>query len=258
MSIGKQKDPQNDRRWQWLTDQHGRRWGCTIELTTGEPTGPIDMYRDGNVHEAPIMPPQKFLSTNSKKHHGELRIDYPAWKSSLERAHEDYNRRVLGIAQQMYKDKAVQAIEEGEPALFGLAGLPPEPIGPVEVAEAGDPWMLGLSDERPDWADAPNRPDWVDMFFRKQPKPQAKRPASLAFLDYKKDSQGQQDENNPGRVAETKAPASAESYPLFVKSAGRGISLWKLSNGEEFTGKKDEARAAEAALAGVHESWSDA
>lgn len=251
MSIGKQKDSQDDRRWQWLTDQHGRTWGCTIELATGEPTGPLDLYLDGKVYQAPVMPPARFLKTNSKREHGRLKIDYKGWKDMLERAHEEYDRRVLGIAQTMYKDGAARAIKEREPALFAIAGLPPEPVGPIEVAEAGDPWMLGLTEQRPDWADAPNRPEWVDMFFRVQPKVARKRPASLAFLDYKKDT------DSPGRVDETQAPVSTESYPLYVKSAGRGTGLWQLSNGENVKGTKDEAQAAEAGL-DVHESWGDA
>jgi hypothetical protein len=37
---------------------------------------------------------------------------------------------------------------------------------------------------------------------------------------------------------------------------GRGNSLWTLSNGSEFTGKKAEAQSAEAALS-THASWGE-
>lgn len=247
MSLFKQKDSQNERRWQWLTDQHGRAWGCTIELSTGDPTGPIDLYneKNGRPMRAPVMPPVKFLKVDSKKAHGELHVDYRGWKAEIQRAWSEYNRRMLGYATQMYKDDAAQKVDDPPPALLAAVGLPPQKIEPVEAAEYGDPWALGLTDVRPDWADLFMAPEHTIV-------KRAERKGRPAFLDYKKEA-----EDNPGRADETQAPATAESYPLFVKSAGRGVSAWKLSDGSEFIGKKEDAIGAEAAV-DPHPSWSDA
>ena len=101
--------------------------------------------------------------------------------------------------------------------------------------------MLGLTEDRPTWADAPNRPGWVDALFHERAAQKARKlPDELAFMN-----------EAPGRADEAKA----QGHPLFVKSAGRGASLWKLSDGSEFKGTKDEATEAEASLSNVHETW---
>jgi hypothetical protein len=249
----KQKDPQDDRRWQWYTDQHGRQWGATIELATGDPVGTIDLYRDGKPTEAPVMPPPQFIKANSKQNYGKLEIDYTGWKSAKRQAHEDYERRVLGIAQQMYKDGALRAIKEREPALYALAGIPPEPIEPILAAEAGDPWALGLSDVRPAWADK----------YLPTERPVRRSPTGedLSFMNAAPQAPAvQQAPINPAPSAE--ADKTSRAYPVYAKAAGRGQSVWTLSNGSTVVGKREDAEKAEAALklpesksVGVHESW---
>ena len=228
----REKDSQDDRRWQWLTDQHGRTWGCTIELATGDPVGPIDLYDapSGKVVRAPVMPPAPFLRVDSKRAHGLLKIDYTGWKASRRQAWDDYRRRMLGIAQQMYKEDAAQKVEDPPPALVSLVGIPPERVEPIEAAEYGDEWALGLSDVRPDWADVYIPPEHTIVKRAERAKG---RPA---FLDYQK----------PGKQ-EAKAD---EEYPVMY-----GPGRWRLSDGSTMQGKKTDALAAEAELGETHPSW---
>lgn len=229
----KPKDTQEDRRYQRLHDQHGRLWGCVIELKTGDPSGPIDLLEP---RKAPIMPPPAHMKVDSQRDYGVLTIDYQGWRAERERAWDQYNQRLTLVAQDMYADDVVASkIEDPPPALIARVGLPPERIEPVLAAEAGDEWVLGLTTERPDWA---------DLFFppERQPTPTS-RTSELAFLDFKKQDK---QEGKEGPTSE---------FPAYVKGAGRGAALWTLSDGSEFKGTKDEARAAETALTGAHPSW---
>ena len=231
MSLYAPKDSQEDRRYQRLKDQHGRTWGCVIELSTGDPTGPIDLLEPKS---APVLPAPRYMKVNSKTHYGELRIDYTGWKAMQRAAWEAYDKRMLAVANEMYGDAAPEKMEQKPPALIAAVGVPPEPMERILAAEAGDPWALGLTAVRPDWADRFFPPD--------RPKVTASnRPAELAFLDYKK----------PG-TPETEKPADTE-YPTMY-APGR----WRLSDGTTMQGKKAEAVAAEAALKAPHPSWGDA
>ena len=265
MSVfGKERDQQEERTYQVYLDQHGREWGAVIELAkrSNEPVGPIDPR-----FRAPFMPPQKYVTTDAKKRHGRILIDYERWVEDLRAAHEAYRMALHDCAVAMYGDQAAAKVENPTPAMLHAVGKQPEPVGPVLLAQRGDRWILGLTNELPAWATADSRPAWVDDLVRPKPKkrtqnaPEGDLPAELAFL---KDVEPRAtNETRPGQSdAETNGEARG-GYPAYVRSAGRGTSVWKLSDGSEFTGKKDAAIEAEADLlpasqsvgTDMHASW---
>jgi hypothetical protein len=229
MSIFKNTDVQDKRRWQELKDQHGRTWGCVIELKTGDPTGPIEMREP---RKAPLRVPPQFLRVDSRKNFGAITIDYHGWKGMLSRAWERWRGELLQAARKMYGDSAAEKVENPPPALVAEVGVSPEPLEPVLAAEHGDPWVLGLSDVRPPWA---------NLFFPVRPKrAEGALPDELAFLNH-----GKQPEEEP------EAEPDVE-YPVMY-APGR----WRLSNGTTVQGKKVDAQKAENALLATHESWAD-
>ena len=266
MSIfGKERDQQEERTYQRYLDQHGREWGAVIELakTSNEPVGPIDPQ-----FKAPWLPDQKYLKTNSKKHHGRLHIDYERMAADRRQALDAFDKTMFEAATLMYGDQAAAHVENPTPALLLAVGQPPQPVGPVLLAQRGDPWILGLTTELPAWATAPNRPAWVDALVAPKPKAQRKAeadgelPPELEFL--KEMTPRTSDSRGQSSVTQGEADGG---YPAYVRAAGRGIGVWKLSSGAEFKGSKADAVEAEAEIQGlaesvsagtpVHASWSE-
>lgn len=240
--FGKPPDVQDKRRFQKLLDQHGREWGATIELKTGDPTGLIDPR-----FKAPLYPPPRFLKVDSRKEYGRVEIDYDGWIGMLRRAWEHYNTELLQAARAMYGDAAAQKVEERPlpPALLAHVGPAPEFVEPVLAAKAGDPWILGLSNVRPKWA---------DRFMPVKAK-RSQASDELAFM--RAEAPQEVPETAGGRVAST---ASAEGYPVMY-APGR----WRLSDGSTVQGKKADAVKAQDALSEpavpvgtIHSSWSGA
>jgi hypothetical protein len=229
-TLGKPKDVQDKYRFQVLRDQHGREWGTTIELSTGDPTGPMDPR-----FKAPLYPPQRFVKVDSRKDYGRANIDYAGWAGAIRQARDHWRKELLDHATAMYGDAAAQKMDETPlpAALAAKVGRPPEPLEPILAAEHGDKWVLGLTTDRPGWA---------DLFFPKATKKRADDlPAELAFLKH-------------GQPQEATTDTSPESYPVMY-APGR----WRLSDGSTVRGKKVDALKAQEALAvpsgAVHASW---
>lgn len=240
MSLYKPKDTQKDRRYTKLKDQHGRTWGCVIELKTGDPSGPIDLLEPNG---APLMPPPRFMKVNSQKAYGELFVDYDGWIGHQRHAIEAHRKRMMGIATQQYGDSAAEKIDNPPPALLHFAGPSPEPVEPILAAKAGDPWVLGFTDVRPKWA---------DKYMPAKAKAKAYSD-DLAFMREDADESA----NDQGAPTST----ASEGYPVMY-APGR----WRLSDGSTMQGKKADALEAENAVKlatsvsvgsapGVHETW---
>lgn len=244
MSLYKPKDTQKDRRYTKLRDQHGRTWGCVIELKSGDPSGPIDLL---DPKGAPLMPPPRFMKVNSQKNYGELFIDYDPWIAHQRQVIAAHDKRMMGIATQQYGDAAAEKIASPPPALLHFAGPAPEPVEPILAAKAGDPWVLGFSDVRPKWA---------DKYMPVKPKAKAYSD-DLAFMR-------EEEPTDSANGQEANQTESSGGYPVMY-APGR----WRLSDGSTVQGKKADALKREGALtstlatsvsagsnAGVHQSWS--
>src|SRR5690349_11061625 len=132
----------NDRRPQFMNDQHGRRWFADIEKRSGYPTGAIRPRFD-----APWYPEQSALKVDPDRPM-ELRIDYDALLAERLEAHREFHQRA--VEESASRRWPVPA--EGETyskELQLIVGKPPAPVEPIVAAMQENSWILGFS-RRPD------------------------------------------------------------------------------------------------------------
>lgn len=174
----------DDRRYAQWFDQHGRPWGGSIEIKTGDPCGGITPEGDWS-GRAPLVPPAKYLAT-VKGQPWALRIDYDGWIAELTEAHQEHQHRLLILMQSKdiaTRDKWNQTGElPVDVALY--AGAPPPAMEQVKAAKAGHPWVLGR--------EGATRPDWANRVF--PPKQTAKD--DLAFMADDPQMKGWKQEDN--------------------------------------------------------------
>lgn len=149
------KDQAQRRRAQETQDQHGRRWGGTIEIETGVfigPVVPVGWSAPVLTSGVPLLPPLQYLRFTATRI-GEFAIDYASWRADAQHAEHQWQERLSQHARAMYGDSAAQALEHPSPALLELVG--PKPVIPVEMIDAciaENRYALGLTDKMPDWA----------------------------------------------------------------------------------------------------------
>jgi hypothetical protein len=149
MIANKEPHPQEKaRRYAKWPDQHGRMWGGYVEKATNHPCSTI--YPEG--WSAPWLPPAKYVVVSGGEDEAPtLRVDYDGFIAELIRAHKDWEDacRAVGVARHH------EEYDPNNPSDFVLNTVGPKPpaIEPVVMAKNGDPWMLGLSDKKPAWAE---------------------------------------------------------------------------------------------------------
>lgn len=134
------------RRFQWYTDQHGRRWGATIDNTTGDPIGPVQLGNEwcrGGAARVPV--PAKYLKTDPKNAAGQLTIDYPTWVADLREAANDYRQEIIRAGIDLEGDKFDPDAPLGAKVRLRV-GLAPLAVEVALAMQQGNPWMLGLTD----------------------------------------------------------------------------------------------------------------
>lgn len=129
----------NQRRYQEMTDDHGRKWGANIEIKTGDPTGLISP-----MFSAPLIPPQHYLRTVPKKPWA-IKIDYEAWLTDTRDAHRAYMQRAL--QESAARQWPVPEPGEYSAALTSIIGTPPHPLEPIIAAMQGNAYVLGLTNK---------------------------------------------------------------------------------------------------------------
>lgn len=139
----------DNRRFTRLRDQHGRMWEGIMDIKNGGIVGPL---RPVNV-DPPLIPPTKYFRFPALQD-GTFRIDYQAWISDREEGKRMYERRKIKYTQKMYGESAGEVLQKEQlPAeLLRIVGTEPDPVEPVLAASAGNKWILGLSDRKPEWA----------------------------------------------------------------------------------------------------------
>lgn len=144
----------DERSYRVFRDQHGRRWGADTEDSTGGPCGPLALLaKDPLVCAPPIMPPQAYIRVTDVAA-GELEINYDRWLESLDEALQDYEVFAFQQAEQLYKDQAAAMLQDMPPQLRLRIGRDrPMDRRVVLAMKAGNAWILGLSTDRPAWAD---------------------------------------------------------------------------------------------------------
>ena len=134
------------RRWQEYTDDHGRKWGATIEIRTGYPTG-------GQIAPqfvAPWLPSFEFVRCYPA-HMGKpwaVEIRYAEGLATRQTALEEWNTNLLLIGQKAHGE----AFNPEQPTAFVLKelGPKPEPAEFWQAAMEGNGYLLGLRPYNPD------------------------------------------------------------------------------------------------------------
>lgn len=141
----------DSRRFSRFRDQHGRLWQGVIELSTGHPTGALTPAG----WRAPLIPPQKYFKF-PRLSDGTFTINYKQWIADREESKRTFERRKVKAAKTLYGEQAGQMLKKMPAELVAAVGTEPEEVEPVLAASAGNKWVLGLS---------PNKPKWANKFF---------------------------------------------------------------------------------------------
>ncbi len=146
--TGKDRSQATKRRYQFYTDQHGRRWGAVIEKSSGYPCSLLEPQS----WRAPLLAEPKYMSIDAEEN--EVFIDYKTWIADDQQAQNDWNKLLREQAIKLYGQGAVTAaLLDPQPELLDIVGpRPTEMKGPLEAAMSGNKWILGLSDMKPEWA----------------------------------------------------------------------------------------------------------
>jgi hypothetical protein len=143
----KEKHPQvAQRRWQVFFDQHNRKWGAPIDIRNGSPAAPLQP-----LFKAPWVPPQHILKTGKDPERvQDLVIDYPTLLAERDAALEEWTKHMMKIGDAMHGEQFDP--QKPSPSVLRRAGTKPESPQIVLAAIAADPWILGFTEEMPEWA----------------------------------------------------------------------------------------------------------
>lgn len=130
-------------------DQHGRLWFAMLDTTCNDTIGHLQPQ-----FTAPWLPDTKseYVRVVHDPDTGvsTVKINYAQIKGDLRYAWQEWIKHRDLIGREVQKD--AYNPEKPTPYILQMAGPSPKPIEPVIAAEAGDPWVLGFSDEMPPWA----------------------------------------------------------------------------------------------------------
>ena len=139
-----QPDKRRFSRWR---DQHGREWEGVVDITNGFPIGPLKLTGK----EPPLIPEQQYFIF-PLLHDGTFTINYRQWIQDREKAKKVHESRRIKYARKMYGEQAGIMLKKNPPELQHAVGDEPEAVEPVLAASSGNKWVLGLSDQKPEWA----------------------------------------------------------------------------------------------------------
>jgi hypothetical protein len=128
-------------------DQFGRKWGMSIEIRTGEPTGAV-LPAWGAVGD-PLRTPMHLVKMvkdeNGQAELGRCTVDFPAWIAEIEHAEKQWYDRLYENALAKNLELTDLATLETHKILLGLTGPKPWPSSDVlRQAVAGDRKLLGF------------------------------------------------------------------------------------------------------------------
>jgi len=184
LAIKQNDHPQvKDRRFRIFTDPHGRKWEAQISKQTDKPVEPLKPRG----WRAPVkggLPPHRYIRvSNDPESPTLLAIDYEGIIGEYRRLDDEWLQRLLREGRRLYKSEFNP--EEPGDEVLDLVGPRPFPWQYWRACQdekaTGHDWALGLSDERPDWADDYfARPSDGAAFLYKQaaPAPKARKSAA--------------------------------------------------------------------------------
>lgn len=122
-----------------MTDQHGRLWESTLDVTSMGTCAPINP-RGWN---APLSVPMNYVRHQGKKDVTRVIIDYDRWIEDLKEAHLAYEALIQHLAQEVAPNAVLELIERPTPSFLRLVGPMPMPVELVIAAKQGNGWVLG-------------------------------------------------------------------------------------------------------------------
>lgn len=224
------------RTYRKFRDQHGRRWGADVENKTQAPCGPLALLAvPPLVCAPPVMPPSKYIRVSDAAG-AELRIDYARWLEDLDVAWEEFELFATEQATDLYKDQAAEALKNPPAALARRIGRDRPLRREVVLAmREGNDWVLGLSTERPNWAD--------------KVLPKAEAVDELAFL---------REEEKPDPLAEYRAlQARVAELGLEVEGTGKNGAIRKSDLQAAIAEAESETEQPAGVGGGVDPSWQE-
>lgn len=129
-----------------MQDEFGRTWETTIDFIANGPCAPINPK-----FKSPLDYPQKYLKFQGKIPHI-LKIDWDTWIADLEVGHRDWDTRLYDDAIMLFGQAGLKMYTDKAPELLRHTGPKPQPVELVKAAKAGNKFILGLSDQMPEWA----------------------------------------------------------------------------------------------------------
>jgi hypothetical protein len=134
-------DQSHSRRYTKMRDQHGRLWGCEIDIRTGTPVGhgprPVGW-------KAPWLPSQEWFRYNPRGDNPNLfRIDYDSMVADRVAAHDAYDAAFTQYAVAHGWDPN-DSSKRG--VIESVVGKRPLPIEVIKAAMQGNKYVLGLTD----------------------------------------------------------------------------------------------------------------
>lgn len=144
--MRKEKSQAGSRISAIVRDQHGRRYGVSIEKETMHITGPLQP-----LFQAPWLPDFKYFKPVPEEP-TRVWIDYGQAEQDVYASQAEYRARTRQAALQMYKSEAPRMLKDPPPELLQIVGPPPSPVEPIQAAMAGNKWILGFSKAMPAWA----------------------------------------------------------------------------------------------------------
>jgi hypothetical protein len=137
---------ETNRTTRTFRDQHGRPWGGIIEQKTGHWVQPLAPKFD-----APYTVPSKYVLP-APGDGSEVILDYPQLLRDLQVAWQKFEERQLAIAQSEYRDDPIKALKNPTKWLLDAIGMSPTQVNVVRACAAGNKWILGFTEKKPEWA----------------------------------------------------------------------------------------------------------
>lgn len=138
-----------DRKYVYIKDQHGRKFGAWTENKTGDPCGPVMPS-----FQAPLNIDPKYMRLSKDEwNHTAVTIDYDAWIHDFRAIDAEHMKRVQNMMAERHQAKYIATMEPDDDIKFRVGRRPSiqgnivsGTVVPLVAAKAGNPWILGITD----------------------------------------------------------------------------------------------------------------
>ncbi len=137
------------RRYQYMPDNHGRKFGAWIDNVSNDPCGPIEPS-----FVSPLHPnPKYMLLVRDEWNHPAIRHDYQNWIADFQQMDMEYMREANRQMSERHQLKYTSDMEIDDDIKFRMGRRPSiqaniigGTVQPLVAAKAGNKWVLGLTD----------------------------------------------------------------------------------------------------------------